>query len=252
MIELLHALPRINKFKHFLNTRGINMIKVTNYLLGMFSGISLVTNVHAKTPDPNDYAFMTASDIQRAAVSNITITNQIGTPITVSGLFIASFDINDCSSCFGNIVAGDNLGGAVVSPVTFKTNQTLSIGQNYLYNMLYNGIYYIKNTSSSPCALPGCSWPGDNPYVQGWCITINAISPNSSYTYSHYTNGSNPPANTPAYSNPGNSISFNYKYDLIDPSTLGSGNACLGPITCNDETLTCKVATTQNESFQPY
>ncbi|MDP3559844.1 MAG: hypothetical protein Q8R79_05815, partial [Legionellaceae bacterium] len=209
--------------------------------------------VHATHDDPNDYALMTAQDAQSTNVSNITITNRIGAPITVSGLFIASFDINDCSACFGGVVSGDNLGGAVVSPVTFQVNQSLSIGQNYLYNMIYNGIYYIKNTvGSSPCALPGCSWPGDDPNVHGWCISINVISPNSSYTYSNYTNSSNPPANTPAYSNAGNSIPFDYKYDLIDPNTLGIGNTCLGPITCNDKTLTCHTDTAQNESFQPY
>ena len=229
------------------------MIRVNNCLLFMLSVVCLITSADAKNKDPNDYALMTARDVQRIGLSNITITNRIGVPITVSGLFIASFDINDCSACFGSVVSGDNLGGAVVSPVAFKANQSLSIGQNYLYNMLYNGIYYIKNTvGSSPCSLPGCSWPGDDPNVRGWCITINAISPNSSYTYSNYTNGMNPPANTPAYSSAGNSTPFDYKYDLINPSTLGTGNACLGLITCDDKTLTCKVATAQNESFQPY
>lgn len=226
------------------------MMKVKN-LLCMLSGISLVTSVCAKNPDPKDYALMTASDIQRTELSNITITNKIGAPITVSGLFIASVDINDCSSCFGAVISADLLAGAVVSPVTFKTNQTLPIGQNYLYNMLYNEIYFIKTVGFPPCSLPGCSWPGDDPNVRGWCITINVISPNSSYTYSNYTNGSNPPANTPPYASVGNAIP-NYKYDLIDPSTLGTGKACLGLITCNDKTLTCKVATSQNESFRPY
>lgn len=229
------------------------MIKVKNFLPGMLTGILFLTSAYAKNPDSNNYAFMTASDIQSTGLSNITITNQINASITVSGLFIASFDVNDCSACFGNVVSGDNLGGAVVSPLTFKANQTLPIGQNYLYNMLYNGIYYIKNTvGSSPCALPGCSWPGDDPNIRGWCVTINVISPNSSYTYSNYTNGSNSPANAPAYSAAGNSIPFDYKYDLIDPGRLGAGNACLGLITCNDQTLTCKVVTPQNESFQPY
>ncbi|WP_412754241.1 hypothetical protein [Legionella donaldsonii] len=229
------------------------MMKIKNYLLCMLGGISLVMSAYAENQDPGNYALMTAHDMQRIDLSNITITNLSGAPITVSGLFIASFDINDCSACFGSVVSGDNLGGAVVSPVTFKKNQTIPIGQNYLYNMLYSGIYYIKNTvGSSPCSLPGCSWPGDDPNVKGWCISINVISPNSSYTYSNYTNGSRPPANTPAYSNAGNSVPFNYKYDLIDPGTLGTGNRCLGPIACNDKTLTCRVATAQNESFQPY
>ncbi len=228
-------------------------MQIKNSLLCMLGGIFLMTGVRAENKDPNAYALMTARDMLSLDLSNITITNQSAAPILVSGLFIASFDVNDCSACFGGIVSGDNLGGAVVSPVTFKTNQSVPIGKNYLYNMIYNGIYYIKNTvGSSPCSLPGCSWPGDDTNVRGWCVSINVISPNSNYTYSSYTNGSNPPANAPAYSQAGNSTPFNYKYDLIDPSTLGAGNACLGPITCNDKTLTCQVANAQNESFQPY
>ncbi len=229
------------------------MIKIKKYLLCILVGLTLIANVHAQNKDPNAYTLMTARDMKGVDLSKITITNRTGAPITVSGLFIASFDINDCSSCFGSIVSGDNLGGAVVSPVTFKANQSVPIGQNYLYNMIYNGIYYIKNTvGSSPCSLPGCSWPGDDTNVKGWCISVNIVSPNSSYTSSSYTNGSNPPSNVPAYSNAGNSTPFNYKYDLIDPNTLGVGNACLGPITCNDKTLTCQVATAQSESFQAY
>lgn len=229
------------------------MFKIKYFLLCMLGGISLVTNVYAENKDPNAYALMTARDMKNAGLSNITIANHTAETITASGLFIASFDVNDCSACFGGIVSGDNLGGAVMSPVTFKPNQSIPIGQNFLYNMIYNGIYYIKNTAgSSPCSLPGCSWPGDDQNVRGWCITMNITSPNSSYTNSHYTNGSNPPANAPAYSQAGNSTPFNYKYDLIDPSTLGIGNVCLGPITCDDKTLTCQVATAQSESFQAY
>ncbi len=60
------------------------------------------------------------------------------------------------------------------------------------------------------------------------------------------------PAYAPAYATAGNSTPFNYKYDLIDPNTLGTGGACFRPITCNDKTLTCKSSSAQNESFQPY
>ena len=220
----------------------------------ILSGILVLTFVtHSQAKDIHSYALLTSRDIQRPDFSNITIANRTSTPITAAGLFIASFDINDCSSCFGSVVSGDNLGGAVVSPVNFKANQSLPIGKNYLYNMIYNGIYYIKNTvGSSPCSLPGCSWPGDDINVRGWCISINVLSPNSSYTYSNYTNGSNPPANAPAYSQAGNSIPFDYKYDLINPNTLGVGNACLDSITCNDQTLTCQVASSQEECFQVY
>lgn len=224
-----------------------------NYLLCIVGGMLLIMNTYAEKIAPNPYALMTVSDMSNSALSNITITNKTAQTISVAGLFIASFDINDCSSCFGSVVSGDNLGGAVVSPINFNANQEIPIGQNYLYNMLYNGIYYIRNTvGSSPCALPGCSWPGDDPNVRGWCIHINVISRNSNYTHSSYTNGFTPPANSPPYSVAGNSTPFNYKYDLIDPSTLGIGNVCFGPVRCDDKSLTCSVATKQNESFQAY
>lgn len=228
------------------------MKKIKYYLFFILSGGYLI-GAQAQFNHSNADALMTARDLQDNTLSNITITNQTGQPVSASGLFIASFDINDCSSCFGSIVSGDNLGGAVVSPVSFKANQSLPIGQNYLYNMIYNGIYYIANTAgSSPCSLPGCSWPGDDPLVHGWCISINILSRNTAYTFSNYTNGANLPANTPAYSAAGDSTPFNYNYDLVNPLTLGTGNACLGPIVCNDKTLTCRVSTAQNESFQPY
>lgn len=227
------------------------MSKIKSYIFCLV-GVILSTSNYAKSINPDTTMLMSARDVRENLLSNITITNNTAQNITASGLFIASFDINDCSSCFGGIVVGNNLGGAVVTPVTFTGNQKVPIGQNFLYNMLYNGIYYAKTTLSSPCSLPGCTWPGDDPTVRGWCITINIISRNANYTFSNYTNGSNPPANTPAYGAEGNSNAFNYKYDLIDPNTLGAGNACLGPITCNDKTLTCKVNTPQNESFQQY
>lgn len=225
--------------------------KIRNYLCYLLSGL-LITCTYAQESQ-KDYDLMTARDMKNNELSNVTITNRTSQTISTSGLFIASFDINDCSSCFGSLVGGDNLGGAVVSPVTFKANQTVPIGQNYLYNMLYNGLFYIATVvGSPPCALPGCTWPGDDPNVRGWCISINATSRSSSYTHSAYTNGSNPPANSPPYSAAGSSIPFNYNYDLINPSTLGTGNRCIGPVTCNDKTLTCKVSTAQNEVFQPY
>lgn len=228
------------------------MSKMKN-LFCILSGTTLMMCAHAQNKDPNDFALMTARDMRNLDLSNITLINRNPQTISATGLFIASFDVNDCSSCFGGVVSGDNAGGAVASTVTFKPNQSIALGQNFLYNMLYNGIYYIKNTvGSSPCSLPGCSWPGDDTNVRGWCVTINVTSPSSSYTYSNYTNGSNPPANFPAYAAAGNSTPFNYKYDLIDPTTLGTGNVCLGPITCNDQTLTCKVASAQSEVIQAY
>jgi len=231
------------------------MHKMKNFLLCVFCllGGMFMMKAYAQDHDVNTQALMTPNDVKNNSLSNVTITNRTGQTVPVSGLYISSFDINECSACYGGVVSGDNLGGAVISPLVFRASQMLPIGQNYLYNMLYNGIYYIRQTAgSSPCALPGCSWPGDDPNVHGWCISINVVSRNSNYTYSHYTNGAHPASSTPPYGAAGNSTPFDYKYALINPNTLGTGNACIGPITCNDKTLACKVSTAQNESFQSY
>lgn len=229
------------------------MNKIKAYLFCVLGG-TFIISAYAQNKDPNVYALMTARDVKDSSLSNITITNHAGQPVSVAGLYIASFDINDCSACSGSVVGGDNLGGAIPSPIDFKTGQTLAIGQNYLYNMIYSGIYYIKHVllGPAPCSLPGCSWPTDNSTVHGWCITINVASRNSSYTYSNYKNGSHLPAAIPPYGEAGLFSPYDYNYALINPATLGSGSACLGPIVCNDKTLTCTVSSPQNESFQPY
>ena len=228
------------------------------YLWLILTIICLNVFAQAQIKDPNTYGLMTGQDVKNNASSNISIKNGMTKAVNVNGIFIASYDSavggEDCSSCFGNIVAGDNLGGSVVSPVIFQANQSLAIGENYLYNMLYNSVYYIQNTlGSSPCKLPGCSWAGDTPNLK-WCITINAVSLDSNYTYNpdYKKSPAYPAAAVPAYGAAGNSINYGYSYDLIDPNTLGTGNACLGPITCDDKTLTCKVERPQSETFQKY
>ncbi|HLB56885.1 MAG TPA: hypothetical protein VJK30_06130 [Coxiellaceae bacterium] len=199
------------------------------------------------------FAFMTARDMTSGANSNITIINGAGQTLATAGLFIASVDndADNCMSCTGNIIGGDNAAGTMIGAATFTPGQSLAIGQNYLYNMIYNEIYFIRTNASSPCALPGCSWPGDTANTK-WCLTINVISKNSNYTYSNYKNGSNPSAQAPAYAAAGNFSPFDYSYDLINPNTLAIGNACLGPITCNDKTQTCTVSTPQNETIRAY
>jgi hypothetical protein len=213
--------------------------------------LGLGASVYALDNTSSSYALMTASDLQNEATSNLSIQNNTGGPVTVYGLFVASYDSE--APCYGNILGGDNLGGAMVSSVYFKAGQSIPVGQSYLYNMLYNSIYYIKaGIGSSPCSLPGCSWPGDSPDFHWW-IGINAVSLDSSYTYSNYTNSDTPPV-SPPYGAAGLSTPYNYNYDLINPLTLGVGSSsqCVGPITCNDETLTCELSTPQTESFESY
>ncbi|MBX7149060.1 hypothetical protein K1X76_08230 [bacterium] len=196
---------------------------------------------------------MSAQDVENSALSDISITNATDASVTGYGLYIAAFDVNDCSACFGNIISGDNVGGTIVQPVSFSAGQSIDIGQNYLYNLIYNGIYFISsNVGTPPCSLPGCSWPGDADIGEGWCLSIGIMSPDSDYTSSNYVSGDNSPASVVPFGAAVTSDPFDYNYDLIDPSTQGVGNACLGPIVCDDETLTCTVNTPQSQSFQAY
>lgn len=203
--------------------------------------------LHFQTAD-----LMTAQDAVNSSYSNISITNATGAPVTASGLFVASYDVNDCSACSGSLMTGDNAFGPMVQQVSFGDGQSIQIGQNYLYNMIYSGLSGVQlNVGSTPCQLPGCSWSGDTPNTK-WCITIGVMSRRSSYTSSAYTNGSNPAANVVPIGQAVSSIPFNYKYDLVDPATFGNGSACLGPIVCDDQTLNCSVSSQQTQSFRSY
>lgn len=233
----------------------MNSINVS--LLCAMVTASVMIHAGAQPNNANAYALMTARDVQNNTLSNVTITDNAGQTVPVAGIFIPNFtasENNTCSSCIDSY-GSNSLGGTVISPVTFASGQKLSIGQNYLYNMIYN-LISSYNTSGSggtlACSLPGCSWPRDT--LVTWCININIISQHSSYTYNHgYVKSPYPPANAPAYSADGSASAYNYNYDLIDPNTLGTTpGLCLGPVTCNDKTLTCKVSTPQNESFESY
>jgi hypothetical protein len=228
------------------------------FLLLPFCTIALSACTRAKYPQaPVVHEFktqelMTSQDTLNSSYSNISITNGTGASITSSGVFIASYDINDCSACFGSVMAGDNVAGAMIEPVAFGAGQTIQIGQNYLYNLIYNGITVVRNTvGTPPCLLPGCSWNGDTP-IAGWCISLNVMSRQSSYTHSNYSNGLNTPANVVPFSGAGNSAPFDYKFDLIDPATLATGGSCLGLVVCDDTTLTCRVSSSQDQRFQAY
>lgn len=212
-------------------------------------------NTDAGQADPTMFSavqLMTAQDILNQSHSNISLTNGLATSVTASGLYVVSYDVNDCSACTGTVLFSNNALGAMATSTTFAANQTVKIGQNYLYNLLYNGMYAITANMGVTCQLPGCSWPGDNPGVTGWCITIGVMSRHSAYTSSSYVNGSNAAVNAVPYGQTVTNVGLGYKYDLIDPSTLGAGAACLGPIVCNDQTLTCSASTSQSQTIQAY
>lgn len=184
-------------------------------------------------------AFMTTRDILRHdAGSNINLHNNRSAAATVYGLYVRQYSyVTPGSTCASatTIYTGNITGGSFVAPVTISANKSVSLGGNFLYNMILGAIYYenIIIPSSPPgCALPGCTW-GTDSTKYNWCIYLGALAPvanSSTYT------STIPPATE-------NASGSGYNYNVI------SSYVNLGPISCSDQTLSCTAATSQTQSF---
>lgn len=181
-----------------------------------------------------------ASDFQtpQDSTSGIRLHNASNADKTVYGLYIRELAYvtpgNACNTSTPIYNSATNQAiGSVVSPVTIKAGDTVNLGANYLYNMLFQAFYYAAVSSLPPsCSLPGCTW-GDDSAIYQWCIYLGALSPVT--TTSGYT------ANVPPSADIASSGAYNYN--------LISSYITLGPITCNDETLTCRVENNQTQNF---
>ena len=201
------------------------------------------------------YDLMTVRDIKTNSFSNITIQNKTGEAITVYGLYINTFADNtpvphDCTAP-NDLYSAQILypsypvaAGAFVTPIALAKNQKVPIGKNYLYNMIYTAIFFRKNITplpSMPCRLPGCGWSTitndsptrDIPGVE-WCIYLGVLAPAA---------GNSTTSNVPPMANLVNNDNPEYKYDLVKQYGY------IGPISCDDKTLTCSVSTAQNVAF---
>jgi hypothetical protein len=188
------------------------------------------------------HTFMTSRDLlQSNSTSNINLRNNRSSAVTAYGLYVRQYAYvaagDTCSnatviySATGNIAAG-----SMVMPTVINAGKSVALGSNYLYNMIYSAIYYenIIIPSSPPgCALPGCTW-GTDSTIYNWCIYLGALAPVS--TSAGYT------AKVPPSAELASSSSL-YDYNLI------SSYVYLGPISCNDRTHTCSVASQQTQSF---
>jgi hypothetical protein len=226
--------------------------------------IEVMNNPPILQQDLNEVTLMSAYDLSSNGSSNLNLTNNTGAPLTVYGLYLRGVAFItpglDCQTGVsgGNNQTGDNTTGAIALPVSFAVGQSIPIGQNYLYNMIYNWIYWRDTPGEGGglkvCALPGCSWPGDiSPPGPGtgpgnWCLQVGGLSAEAPYNMNQQKHGVNvvpyifPASGT---TTPGGDT---YSYDLI-PTT--SNYIWLGPFTCSDKTLTCSTPTPQFQAF-PY
>jgi hypothetical protein len=223
------------------------MKMLKHFLVFSFLGSTFATTAFAQT-DLNK--FMTSRDLLSSDLnSNINLRNSRSSAVTVYGIYVRQFAyVAPGESCdhatvmypdpSGSPAIPENItAGSSVAPISINAGKNAAIGSNYLYNMIYGANFYLRiNISSSPpgCALPGCTWGSDTGNYN-WCIYLGALAPVT--TSSGYT------ANVPPSSDAASSGS--YDYNLISSSNY----VYLGPISCNDQTLTCKVSNPQTQSF---
>lgn len=214
------------------------IVKTFQFLFFTFLAQFFVTIAFAQT---NSLSFMTPRDILRNdAISGINLRNNGSSAATVYGLYVRQFSFvapgDTCDTATVMYPSSSNItAGSVVMPIVIPAGKSAAIGSNYLYNMIYEANYYVHIiVPSSPpgCALPGCTW-GSDTTIYNWCIYLGALGPAS--TSPGYT--ANVPPSASAASGGG------YNYNLI------SSYVDLGPISCNDQTLTCSVANPQTQSF---
>ena len=186
-------------------------------------------------------SFLSSSDVIRAAPgSHLNLQNNSGELKTVYGLYVHRLSYvmpgQSCDSAISLYSGVDNRNaGAFLAPVQIAKANKAQVGSNYLYNMLYDAIYYyrvITPVSPAGCSLPGCTWGDDTSQVD-WCIYLGALAPNNnSETYSSVV----PPFADPV-------ATADYNFNLVTDYHY------LGPIHCDDEQMSCSAATTQIQSF---
>lgn len=228
---MYHSKPKDNR-DAIVKTLGI-------LLLLIFISPVFAANTTSKTVLSN---FMSPRDLlQQDVNSNISLHNNRRSPVNIFGLYVRQYAyVTPGQSCDkATIIYPSTLNttaGAFVMPIMVRGGQGAAIGSNYLYNMIYQAIYYeniIIPVSPPGCALPGCTW-GSDTTIYNWCIHLGALSPVA--TSAGYT--SNVPPSTDAASTAGL-----YDYNLV------TNHIDLGPISCNDQTQTCTDANQQSQSF---
>lgn len=198
--------------------------------------------------DLNPLMLMTAQDLSRNGSSNLNLTNNTGEALTVYGVYLYGVaSITPVLNCTNGIAGSSNstiqpFMSGLTTPIEFTIGQSIPIGQNYLYNMIYAWSYFRSSSGGNPgCLLPGCTWTGDTPH--NWCLQLGALSPDASYTFAQFNTNVVPfswaPTNTTS--------PYNFNYNLIPNNS--SAYTWAGPFTCDDKTLTCTAFAPQYQPF---
>ena len=214
------------------------------FLFGLFQFVEAIA---ASSPQKQNESFMSARDLSSETVSsNLNIKNNGSRYLNLYGLYIRQLSqVSVGQPCSSGSVIFPNSGvgalantsaGSIVMRVFVGPRKEATIGANFLYNMIYGSSLYVQTTypSSPPgCFLPGCTW-GSDTLKYNWCVQLGVMAP--VYIKPGYTTSNVPPSMKIVSTS-------DYNYNIVN-----SGQD-LGPISCDDQNLTCSANTSQTQSF---
>lgn len=152
--------------------------------------------------------------------SLITLNHNTGGTISSTGIYIQALCYNSgCTTTTNGYQNKNGLAfGAIYSGVTFLNNDSVTIGSNFLYNMIYHALYQANQTSGSigSTYTPGQAGSSGN----AWYIKLGVI-----------TSTPGPLSNT------------------IGSEALSYGSATSISITCDDAAFTCTAGSSSTQSF---
>ncbi|OFZ31289.1 MAG: hypothetical protein A2622_01485 [Bdellovibrionales bacterium RIFCSPHIGHO2_01_FULL_40_29] len=223
---------------------GLNFVFFFFAMQSFSAGMPPLKSKSSLTKNVN---FFSASDLNITQVkSNIKVKNGNFSSQNIYGLYVRQLaqvpvgqPCTSASIIYPNTGAGaasNTAVGTFVMRVIIDPSHEAEVGANFLYNMIYNTSQYIQTTypSSPPgCSLPGCTW-GSDTTLYNWCIHLGVIAPVS--ISSGFTTSNIVPSTKLA-----STTDYNYN--------LASSYEYLGPISCDDQQLTCSVASSQIQSF---
>lgn len=220
-----------------------------NLMLSFICTLLAIASFAAKTSQKDNLSaqksssgFLSAKDLSSPEViSNITVKNSAFPPKSIYGLYVKQLSYvlpgQPCTSSTVIYSSSANISaGAVVMRVVVDSEKEADVGANFLYNMIYSTTQYVQATipvSPPGCMLPGCTWGSDTTRYN-WCIHLGIIAPVS--VQAGFSTSNVVPMMSAV-------SSTNYNYNKA------SNYQNLGPISCDDQQLTCTVATVQTQTF---
>jgi hypothetical protein len=164
----------MKKFLIFILSLGCLLLVMTNAFASQTNNLqsSLNTTLKANSKNPTKplIGFLSSGDYLNDSPSGITLRNSsIATQYVVTGLYLQALGTN-CSS----LTSYASLGyGAIWVKGTVPAGNSVSVGGNFLYNMILNFRFQTDNNIGP--GTPGNPNNVSSPSPTSWCIKLGLV-----------------------------------------------------------------------------